>query len=96
MTPPGRAGYGHVALDVRTIRGRTVRIHTFWTGKGRFGTERPETPLIFCTAAHGLGLGPVAWCWTDIVAAAAGHTAVLNWVTFRDHRPEDSTPVSAE
>jgi hypothetical protein len=83
--PSSHAGYGHVALDVVAAADRTVQVHTFWTAETR--AKEPVPPLIFRTCVHGFGQGPPAWGWADIASAAAGHAAVLRWVTLQGTPP---------
>ncbi|EIV92657.1 hypothetical protein [Frankia sp. QA3] len=79
-TLSGRCGYGHVALDAVVVAGTGVQVHTFWTGMTSDDTGSHGRPLIFRTMVHGLRRGLLTWGWTDVRAAAAGHTAVLSWV----------------
>jgi hypothetical protein len=79
-TLSGQPGYSHVALDVVTIRYRTVQVHTFWTGVPRRSGNHQSTNLsIFRTVVYGLGCA-VSFGWADQVAATAGHIAATQLI----------------
>jgi hypothetical protein len=92
--PSSHAGNGHVAFDVVAAADRTVQVHTFWTAETR--AKQPGLPLVFRTCVHGFGQGPPAWGWADIASAAAGHAAVLRWVTLQGTPPAGMITVGGD